>query len=147
MTTAYIHSLESLSRVVGELREAVKAHGYLRVAWKHDKDRSSLQNAHSHTWYEQVANELREDTALDVKCYCKLHFGVPILRAEDEDYRSTYDAVIKPLPYERKIEAMKCWPCTSLMTTAQLSVYLEAVKDHYDGRVQLEFPDEARFAA
>ena len=105
--------------------------------------RTSDQNALSHTWYAQLATELREDSELGWKCYCKLHHGVPILRAEDAEYRATYDAVIRPLTYEQKLEAMKFWPVTSLMTKPQLSKYLEAVQEDFRARgVALEFPME-----
>lgn len=147
MTTARIHSAESLSATIGQIRADLKAHGWLRLSWRHDRDRTAAQNALSHVWYEQIANELREDTALGVKCFCKLHYGVPILRTEDEDFRAAYDAAIKPLAYEQKLAAMRYWPVTSLMSTAQLSEYLDAVKEGYAGRVMLEFPEDARWAA
>lgn len=147
MSAQTVHSAESLSRVVGEIRAALKEHRWLKVSWSQHKDRSGQQNALSHVWYEQIAHELREDTALGVKAECKLHYGVPILRAEDDDFRAAYDAAIKPLTYEQKLAAMRYWPVTSLMSTAQLSEYLQAMQDAYRGRVTLEFPDEWRWAA
>lgn len=104
------------------------------------KPRSLDQNAISHKWYEQVSNELKECSELDVKCFCKLHYGVPILRAEDDDFREAYDTAIKPLPYEKKLIAMRVLPVTSIMSVKQLSQYLEIVQDAYAGRVRLEFP-------
>jgi hypothetical protein len=138
-----INSDQSLSKAIGEIREVFRAHKFLRVIVRTGKDRSLDQNAISHAWYEQIADELREDTALGVKNYCKLHLGVPILRAENEDFRLQYDAVLKPLSYEKKLMAMNMLPVTSLMTKAQLSQYLEAMQMHYAGRVKLEFPEEA----
>lgn len=142
MTSLVINSEVSLQTAIGELRELWREHRYLRVSVRKGKDRSLDQNAISHTWYEQIARELREETALDVKSYCKLHFGVPILRAEDEDFRSTYDGAIKGLTYEQKLQVMRLLPVTSLMTKSQLSQYLEAMQAHYAGRgVRLEFPE------
>lgn len=138
-----INSDQSLQSAIGDLREQFKRHRFLRVTVKAGKDRSLDQNALSHSWYQQIANELREDTALGVKCFCKLHFGVPILRAEDEEFRTLYDLVIKPLTYEKKLAAMAVWPVTSLMTKPQLSQYLEAMQKGYADRVHLEFPMEA----
>ena len=139
-----VNSDQSLSNAIGELREAFKAHKFLRVAVKTGKARSIDQNAISHAWYEQIANELREDTPLVVKAFCKLTMGVPILRAEDSQYREVYDSSIKTLPYEKKLIAMQSWPVTSLMTKAQLSQYLEAMQSAYAERgVHLEFPQEA----
>lgn len=103
--------------------------------------RSIEQNNLSHEWYEEIAAALPDDDALGWKCYCKLHHGVPILRAEDEEFRSAYDGAIKGLSYEQKREVMKIWPVTSLMKTKQLSAYLEAIKADFEQRqVFLEFP-------
>lgn len=145
MTEAIVNSEVALQRVIGDLREDWKRHKFLRLRWTAGTKRSLDQNAIAHAWYEQVARELREDDALGVKCYAKLHHGVPILRAEDADFRATYDAVIRPLPYELKLEAMKHWPVTSLMTKAQLSAFLESVQRDYRSRgVHLEFPEPAQ---
>lgn len=137
-----VNSEQALQAAVGELREAWKKHRYLRLVVKTGKDRSLDQNGISHVWYEQIARELREDTALGVKQFCKLHYGVPIMRAEDEEFRGLYDAVLKRLPYETKLAAMAAWPVTSLMTKDQLSQYLTAMQEGFAGRVALEFPKE-----
>ena len=81
-----------------------------------------------------------------MKWFCKLHFGVPILRMGDE-FREKYDRAVKPMAYEDKLTLMEWFPVTSLMTTPQLSEYLEKVQDHYRGRVALEFPEGDRRAA
>jgi hypothetical protein len=144
MATHVINSDESAQRFIGVIREQYMAHRFLRVSVKTGKDRSLPQNSLTHAWYGQIARELREDDALGWKCYCKLHHGVPILRAEDDEYRETYDAVIKPLSYEKKLVAMKHWPVTSIMTKEQLSKYAEAVRDDFRNRgVMLEFPEVA----
>ncbi|MFD2271384.1 hypothetical protein ACFS07_10290 [Undibacterium arcticum] len=128
MTALVANSAESLQSAIGELRDLWNQHKFLRISIKAGKDRSIPQNAITHVWYEQIARELREDNALGWKCYCKLHHGVPILRTEDDEFRGTYDAVIKPLSYEQKLIAMRCWPVTSLMTKEQLSKYAEAIQ-------------------
>lgn len=64
------------------------------------------------------------------------------MRAEDDEFRSVYDMVIKPLSYEKKLEAMKAWPVTSLMTKDQLNQYLVAMQSDFAGRVTLEFLQE-----
>lgn len=138
-----VNSDTALQQAIGDIRELYRAHRFVRVTLKTGKARSHDQNSISHAWYEQIARELREDTALGVKCFCKLHYGVPIMRAEDEEFRELYDSVVKPLPYEKKLEAMKAWPVTSLMTKDQLSQYLQAMQDGHAGRVRLEFPKEA----
>jgi len=106
--------------------------------------RSQDQNSLTHAWYEEIAHALPEDDALGWKCYCKLHHGVPILRAEDEGFRIAYDGAIKGLTYEQKLLAMRVLPVTSLMNTKQLSKYAESVQaDFHQRGVLLAFPEAA----
>ena len=138
------NSETSLQAAIGELRDLWRENRFLRIKATPGKKRSLDQNALAHAWYEQVARELREDDALGVKCYCKLHHGVPILRAEDADFRSMYDAGLKGMTYPQKLVAMKFLPVTSHMTKQQLSAYLEAVRDDFRQRgVALDFPVDA----
>lgn len=144
MSSMVINSDMTLQFVLGELREMYATHRYVKISAKTGKARSLDQNAISHAWYEQLARELREDDALGHKCYCKLHHGVPILRAEDEDFRTAYDATIKGMGYEQKLQVMRLLPVTSLMTKDQLSKYLESVQTDFRRKgVMLEFPDVA----
>lgn len=141
MAAIVVNSVDSLQRAIGELREMWNRHKFLRLNVKTGQDRSLPQNAITHVWYEQIARELREDDELGWKCFCKLHYGVPILRAEDAEFRETYDAVIKPLTYEQKLTAMRCWPVTSIMNKEQLSKYAEMLQAEFAKRgVILEFP-------
>ena len=137
-----INSDQSLSSAIGEIRDQFKSHRFLRVSIKTGKDRSLDQNSISHAWYEQISRELREETPLGVKNFCKLNYGVPILRADNEEFRQQYDTVLKPLSYDKKLLAMNFLPVTSLMTKAQLSQYLEAMQLAYADRVKLEFPEQ-----
>ncbi len=149
MTTHTINSETTLQSFIGELRETWKARKFLTVTLKAGKGRSLDQNAISHAWYAQVARELREDDKRGVKRFCKLHFGVPILRAAEDDYfREVYDTAIKyTLSYEQKLVAMDMLPVTSDMTTLQLHQYMLDVQAHYDGRVKLEFPPDPQAEA
>ena len=144
MTTWTLNSESALQTFLGDIRNLWKQHKWVRVTAKSGKPRSVDQNSISHAWYEQLANELREDDAAGWKSFCKLHYGVPILRAEDADFREFYDAAVKGLTYEQKLKAMAFVPVTSLMTKAQLSKYLEAMQAEFIGRgVRLEFPEDA----
>lgn len=143
MAQAVINSAESLQTFIGTLRDLWTEHKFLRLSIKTGKDRSIDQNAITHVWYSQIARELREDSELGWKCYCKLHHGVPIMRL-DPEFKASYDAVIKPLPYELKLIAMKNWPVSSIMTKSQLSQYAEAMQVDFRARgVDLQFPAES----
>lgn len=141
MTAMVINSAEGLQRAIGDLRDLWTQHRFLRVNVKAGVDRSLPQNSLVHAWYGQIARELREDDELGWKCYCKLHHGVPILRAEDEEFREVYDGAIKGLSYEQKLAVMKFFPVTSRMTRDQLSRYAQLVQADFRARgVLLEFP-------
>lgn len=143
MSAFVINSDQSLQTVLGDLREMYRQHRYVKISAKAGKARSLDQNAISHKWYQQLAREMREDDELGWKCYCKLHLGVPILRAENEDFREAYDATIKGMAYEQKLSVMRILPVTSLMTTPQFSKYLEAMREDFSRHgVALEFPEQ-----
>ena len=143
MSTLLIYSDSSLQEALGAIRAEYMQHRYIKIAMRAGKDRSLDQNAVSHCWYEQLARELREDDAKGWKSYCKLHFGVPLLRAEDAQFRAFYDTAIKGLSYEQKSIAMGYVPVTSIMTKPQISKYLEAMQEDFHRRgVELEFPNE-----
>lgn len=130
--------------MLGDLREEWRRNKYLKVRATAGRSRSLDQNAISHAWYSQMAIEDRQDDELGHKCYCKLHHGVPILRAENPEFRESYDAAIRDLTYAQKLQVMKLLPVTSLMTKPQLSKYLEAVQADYAKRgVHLSFPEAA----
>lgn len=138
-----VNSDESLQRFFGSARELYQKHRFLRISIKTGKARSLPQNAITHVFYEQIARELKEDDALGWKCYCKLHHGVPILRAEDGEFREVYDLAIKDMTYEKKLKVMRYFPVTSLMSKDQLSRYAKEVQDDFFSRgVILNFPGD-----
>lgn len=137
-----INSDTSLERVLDDIKYEYFIHRYLEVEVKNGKVRSLLQNASTHCWYQQLAADLPENDASGWKCFCKLHFGVPIMRAEDDEFRELYDSVIrKKFSYEDKIKIMKYFPVTSIMRKKQLSRYCEEMQGHFLSvrGVRLEF--------
>ena len=122
-----IQTDDAFAELLGDLREAYKLH----------------QNSLSHVWYAQIAKELREDSKLGWRCYCKLHHAVPILREQDPEFRAAYDEAIKGLTYEQKLKVMRILPVTSRMNKAQMSEYLDEVQDDFRKRnVILTVPDQ-----
>jgi len=117
------------------------------VAIRDGKHRTNNQNRLQYKWYQEAADQLQDQTAEDYRAYCKLHFGVPILRNCHEAFAEKYDRLIKPLPYEIKIEYMQeplGFPVTSLMNTKQKKQYLDAVNTHLAGLGVLLTDPEAR---
>ena len=67
--------------------------------------RSIEQNKLQRMWMNEL-EEQGDMRAEEYRGYCKLHFGIPILRAENEVFCEKYDRLIRPLDYEVKIEYM-----------------------------------------
>ena len=112
--------------------------------------RTVEQNRLQRTWVKEIAEQAGE-TAEYWRGYCKLCIGVPILRAENDEFRAKYDAHVKPLDYETKIAIMQeplDLPVTRLMTTAQKTAYLDQIFRHFSEQgVVLTIPEDIRRAA
>lgn len=99
--------------------------------------RTLKQNKLQRLWMNEIATQLGDQTPEEVRGYCKLTLGVPILRAENEAFREQYDAIVKPLPYEQKLALMMeplDFPITRLMNTKQATAYLDGVHRHFSER-------------
>lgn len=112
--------------------------------------RSSDQNRLGRLWMKEISEQMGE-TPEYWRGYCKLTIGVPILRAENDEFRAKYDEHVKPLGYEAKL-AIMCepldLPTTRLMTTAQKTAYLDTVFRHFSEQgVVLTIPEDLRRAA
>ena len=118
----------ALQSAIGAMRSEFKATGYLRVSLSTDKPRTLPQNSLIYGLYGQISREGGQESIPEVRRRLKLHHGVPILRAEDPEFREAYDTVIKPLTYEQKLKAMDFWPVTSRMNTSQLSQYVASIE-------------------
>jgi hypothetical protein len=96
--------------------------------------RSLKQNKLQRLWMNEISEQLGDWTPEEVRGYCKLTIGVPILRAENEGFRERYDAIVRPLPYEQKLALMMeplDFPISRLMTTKQATAYLDGVHRHF----------------
>jgi hypothetical protein len=113
------------------------------------KHRTTHQNRLQRQWMVEIAAQLGDRTPEDVRGYCKLHFGVGILREENDAFRARYDEVIRPLPYEAKLKLMMepiSIPITSIMTTRQKTAYLDAVHRAFSEQgIVLTNPDDLKF--
>jgi len=133
MTTRIIHTERDRQSLIALIAgRALPFH----VAISKKEKRSVEQNRLQRLWLNEAAEQLEEYTAEEYRGYCKLIFGVPILRADDEEFCRVYDLVIRPLPYEKKLLAMQVpldLPVTSMMTTKQKTTYLDAMWHHFQG--------------
>ena len=77
----------------------------ITVTWTQGAPRTTAQNRLAQRWFTDIARQLGDQTHEDVRAECKMLFGVPILRAENEAFRLSYDRVLRALPYEQKLAA------------------------------------------
>lgn len=106
------------------------------VVIKPGKEPRSLQQNRLQFQWLKDAEEQGDQTAEEYRAFCKLHFGVPLLRAEDEEFREVYDTIIKPAPYEHKLRMMSPpidLPVTSRMKVKTMTAYLNDVWNHFTG--------------
>jgi len=100
-----------------------------------EETRRDRQNRFAFEAYNQIAKILGDRTAEDVRAESKLHIGIPILRAHDEDFRAKYDRVIMPMDHEAKLAVMVEpfeFPVTRLMTVKQMAEYITRMLAHWD---------------
>lgn len=108
--------------------------------------RSLRQNKLQRLWLNEISEQLGDRSSEEVRGYCKLTIGVPILRAENDTFRERYDAIVRPLPYEQKLSLMMeplDFPISRLLTTAQHARYLDGILRHFSERgIVLTIPED-----
>lgn len=99
--------------------------------------RSTDQNSLQRLWVNE-AEKQGDMTAEEYRAYCKLHFGVPMLRNENDTFAELYDEKVRdrvpPFSYEQKLEFMAIpWDMhvTRLMTVKQHDKYLNMMHNHF----------------
>ena len=142
MTSRLVSSAADRDSVIALLQSCKRPY---TVSIRKGKRRSLQQNRLQRLWLNEAAEQLGEYTAEDYRAYCKLHFGVPILRNEDEDFRDAYDRIIRPHSYEDKLAMMRVpldFPVTRLMKMGQKKRYLDDIYQHFTALgVQLTEPN------
>jgi hypothetical protein len=133
-----IHTKSDMSRALYLIEEAPLLPVRVVTIAEYVIDRSLAQNRLAFRWYNDAADQLKDGTASDKRAYCKLHFGVAILKdgtgKSAEKFRDVYDRIIRPLTYEQKLELMTDpinLPITSLMTVKQFTQYLDSVQQFF----------------
>lgn len=120
----------------------------LTVTWTQGVSRSLAQNRLAQRWFSEISLQLGDQTHEEVRAECKLIFGVPILRAENEAFRVSYDRVLKGLPHHEKLDAIRVFdlPVTRLMTTKQMSEFMDQMQRHWTAQgVHLTDPEAMKY--
>lgn len=120
-------------------RQHIEEKNVWPICWKafpYKDPRSLDQNALIYAAYADISRQ-QEEPLIDVRRRCKLHYGVPILRAHCEEFRSIYDRVLKPQPYEAKLLLMDWVKVTSDMKKPQATEYIDTLlREHPQVRFQ-----------
>ena len=115
------------------------------------KHRTTAQNRLQRLWMNEIAEQRGDMKPEEVRAYCKLTIGVPILRSQNEAFRIRYDEILKPLSYEQKLAIMAeplDLPVTRLMTTKQKTEYLDGIAKHFaEQGVVLTMPEDMKFGS
>jgi hypothetical protein len=120
----------------------------ITVSWTVGAPRKNAQNRLAQRWFTDIANHFGDRTHENVRAECKLRFGVPILRAENQAWRLSYDRVMKPLDYETKLAAIEAWdlPVTRDMNVKQMTAFMDAVQREYTPQgVYLTDPERLKY--
>jgi hypothetical protein len=126
----------AIAKLPRVLTDAIQLWGDVEIiVQKRPVKRSVDQNKLQRKWLLE-AQDQGDQTAEEYRGFCKLHFAVPILRWEMPEFKEKYDRIVKPLPYESKLELMQeplDFPCTRLMSKDQKARYLNAIYQHFTG--------------
>lgn len=127
-----VNNPDKLKNCLQWITSVCNQHHWVKVTVSVEK-RSLSKNALSHTWYNEIAGQLGEMTNAEVKAFCKLTFGVPILR-QNEKFDKFYSMFFSKLSYQKQLAAMKYLSITSIMDNAQMTNYMNNVSAHFTNR-------------
>ena len=125
----------NLQDAIGYARQLIGSGPVVIEVRKESRHRTWEQNKLQRKWLGE-AEQQGDMTAEEYRGYCKLHFGVPILRSEDEEFAAKYEQYIRGLPYETKMALMMepfDFPVTRLMDTDQKARYLNKIYEYFTG--------------
>jgi len=114
------------------------------VIIKKGKIRTNEQNALLHKWYGEIARQLGDRDAIQVKGECHHAFALPIKR-RDPQFNWIWQRTGEGLAYEQqcRLLASGVLNVSSTMTVPELSEYMDAMSRHYRAEgVKLTDPEE-----
>jgi hypothetical protein len=136
----------NLTKLVSWVQQAPNDKTWLITLEEYSATRSNEQNRLQRKWLKE-AEQQGDRKAEEYRGYCKLHFGIPIMRRDSTEFCEKYDRLIRPRPYEEKLELMMVpmdFPVTRLMSVRQKTEYLSEMVKHFviDQGFQLTDPGE-----
>ena len=112
-----------------------------------DESRSDKQNRLAFSWY-QIMGAMTGHGKEHERAYCKLTYGIPILRRDDAEFNQFYNQALMHLTYEQQLKAMEYLSVTSLMGVRQFAEYLTTVDNEAGLRgIRLPHPEDSYYEA
>ncbi len=98
-----------------------------------DPKRSLDQNALCFEIYKRIGTQLYGGDINLARAECKLRYGIPILRTDNEKFRAAYDRCLKSLDYETKLNFIQDteFAVTRLMGKKQMTQYINMLFANY----------------
>lgn len=137
-----VNSAARLSEAITRLTAMYREKKYVVVSFRPGKDRTLDQNALWFAMYQRIAQMTEIGDVEDARRYCKLHYGVPIMRKANELFRNAWNTSFLMLTYETKLEYMgDCalfgpdgFPVTRLFDRAQGIAYTDKIVAEWSER-------------
>ena len=134
-----VNGAAKLSEAITKLTAMFREKKYVVVSLRPGKDRTLDQNALWFALYQRIAEMTEIGDVEDARRYCKLHFGVVIMRKDSEEFRRGWSQMFIHLDYEQKLELMgPCsifgpdgFPVTRLFNRAQGITYPNQIVDAF----------------
>lgn len=134
-----VNSAAKLSEAISKLTAMYRDKKYVVVSLRPGKDRTLDQNTMFFALYKRIAEMTEIGDIEDARRYCKLHFGVVIMRKESDEFRAGWSQMFLHLDYEQKLELMgPCavfgpdgFPVTRLFSRAQGIAYTNQIVDEF----------------
>jgi len=150
-----INSDHSMTQAISEIKTLYAKKKYVRINITAGRDRSLEQNRLFHDWIQQLTVQGGEFTFDGYRNFCRLHFFVPVLISENDQFASLWWSLFDKEKSRAKDSIQYCTQMqfvatiegiSSICTTAQFSMALQEMQKHYstleNDPVFLEFPDE-----
>lgn len=137
-----VNGAARLSEAITKLTAMFRENKYVVVSLRPGKDRTLDQNALWFALYQRIAEMTEVGDVEDARRYCKLHYGVPIMRRDDADFRDGWNRMFLHLTYEQKLELMgPCaifgpdgFPVTRLFNRVQGILYTDRIVEAFTDR-------------
>jgi hypothetical protein len=109
------------------------------------KIRSTKQNKLQRLWIKEISEQLGDTTPEEIRGYCKLSFGVPVLCEGSEMFESRWRYITQAMSLEQKLNLMMepmDMAITREMTTKQKKEYLDRMARHFSQQgIELTDPE------